>query len=247
MTTVIIPWRAGDAHREAALNRVTDWWRETHPDWDVRIGDYPSTMGGWCKSLAVISAGPIEDDEIVVMSDADVICEQVDMAIKVITSGRHLWAMPHRTVYRLTEHATASVIDKSWWPTSVPTQRQLQPFILRSYAGYPGGGLVVLTGKVLNRIPMDPRFIGWGQEDHSWSLALSALAGAPWRGRGSLWHLWHPPSQRAYPGIGSPDGLSLWHRYRSAANSQAMGDLVSEARQEISNRLGQAHHSAGAD
>lgn len=233
MTTVIIPWRGGDAHREAALIRVKGWWKETHPDWDIRVGDYPTSQGGWCKSLAIVSAGPVDDDDIVVVADADVICEQIDLAVNIITSGKHLWAMPHRTVYRLTEHATESVINRSWWPTEVASMRQLQPFLLRSYSGYPGGGMVVLTGAVLNRVPMDPRFIGWGQEDHSWSLALSALAGAPWRGRGSLWHLWHPASIRAYPGVGSIGGLQLWHRYRSASNAQGMADLVSEARQEI--------------
>lgn len=236
MTTVIIPWRGGDAHREAALIRVKGWWKENHPDWDIRVGDYPSSHGGWCKSLAIVSAGPVDDDEIVVVADADVVCEQVDLAVNIIISGRHLWAMPHRTVYRLTEHATESVINRSWWPSEVASMRQLQPFLLRSYSGYPGGGMVVLTGAVLNRIPMDPRFIGWGQEDHSWSLALSALAGAPWRGRGSLWHLWHPASPRAYPGVGSIGGLQLWHRYRSASNARGMADLVLEARQEIRQR-----------
>jgi len=231
--TVIIPWRSGDDHREAALTRVKAWWTETHPTWNLRVGEWPSTVGGWRKSMAIVSAGHIPDDDVVIISDADVICEQVDLAVDAINQGRHLWAMPHRTVIRLTETATTSVVDHSWWPANVNTQRQLQPFIIKSYAGYPGGGLVVLTGKVINRVPMDPRFVGWGQEDHSWALALFALAGAPWRGRGLLWHLWHPPSPRLYPGIGSNGGVQLWHRYRSATNYQSMKDLVAEARDEI--------------
>lgn len=232
---VIIPWRRGCPRREAALSRVVLWWEQNYPDWNVKIGEYPAEAGAWSKSMAVAAAGPVGDNDLVIVSDADVVCEQIGLAVDALRrrEPRHLWAMPHRTVYRLTEHATQSVIDRTWWPAQVPTQRALQPFLSRSYVGYPGGGLVVLYGKVLEKVPLDPRFLGWGQEDHSWALALTMLAGAPWRGHGLLWHLWHPPAPRMQPGIGSPGGLRLWHRYRSAANQQAMLSLVSEARAEV--------------
>lgn len=232
---VIIPWRGGCQRREASLNRVLLWWRQNHPKWDIRVGEFPPEAGAWCKSLAVAAAGPVADSDIVIVSDADVICERVDLAVGALRGQlpQHLWAMPHRTVHRLAENATLSVVDQSWWPSPGMTPRELRPFVARSYTAYPGGGLVVLLGKVLNRVPLDPRFRGWGQEDHSWALALSMLAGAPWRGQGALWHLWHPPAPRMKPGIGSQDGLQLWHRYRSAANPEAMSELVSEARAEL--------------
>lgn len=236
---VVIPWRRGCPHREAALSRVVLWWEEHHPEWHVKIGEYPADEGPWRKSLAIADAGPFQDDDIVIVSDADVVCESTELAVEALQRREpfHLWAMPHRTVHRLTDSATQAVVDRIWWPAQVMTQRQLQPFLSRSYVGYPGGGLVVLRGRVLNRIPMDPRFAGWGQEDHSWSLALSMLAGAPWRGHGLLWHLWHPPAPRIQPGVGSEAGVRLWHRYRSATTPEAMRGLAAEARAEM-RRLG---------
>lgn len=237
-TKVIIPWRQGCPVRTANLNRVITWWETHYPDWPVRIGEYPAECGDWRKSMAIRAAGHVDDSDTVIVSDADVVCEQVELAVNAVstdrTSTRHyLWAMPHRTVYRLTESATNLAVNGSWWPSMVQTQRELQPFLSRSYAAFPGGGLVVLVGRVLSEIPMDPRFAGWGQEDHSWALALSMMAGGPWRGYAPLWHLWHPPAPRMKPGIGSVYGRQLWHRYRSAATPDAMRVLIHEAGLEI--------------
>lgn len=236
-TRVIIPWRGGCPYREAALNRVVSWWESNYPNWPVQVGEYSVDRGPWCKSKAILAAGDVGDTDIVIVSDADVVCEQVELAVDTLRPARqgprYLWAMPHRSVYRLTEHATRMVVQETWWPSKMATTRELQPYVSRSYAGYPGGGLVVLLGRVFNEVPMDPRFLGWGQEDHSWSLALSMLAGAPLRGQGVLWHLWHPKAPRILPGIGSDRGLRLWHRYRSASTPQMMRSLVGEAHQEI--------------
>lgn len=238
---VIIPWRGGCAQREANLQRVICWWEQHHPDWVLTVGEYPSLAGGWRKSIAVLAGGPVHDADVVIVSDADVICEQVDTAISVVSGDRRvrgiparpLWAMPHRDVHRLNESATQMINARTWWPSQVVTTRELRPYVARSYAGFAGGGLVVLRGRLFNEVPMDPRFVGWGQEDHSWALALSMLGGAPWRGHGLLWHLWHPKAPRLYPGIGSNDGLQLWHRYRTASTPPAMRALIGEARAEI--------------
>lgn len=235
MTTpieVIIPWRGGCRHREGALLRVLRWWKENHPDWVVRVGGHPETLGPWCKGLAVRDAGEVDDNTIIIVSDADVICEEVHHAVDAVGSLEEnwSWAMPHLTVARLGEQATANYIHGGLYSLSDMGVQGRNSNVLKTYKGYPGGGIVVLRGRVLNQVPMDPRFHGYGQEDHSWSLALHQLAGAPWRGRGTLWHLWHPPQSRMRPGVGSSDGLRLWHRYRSATTPEAMSALVSEAR-----------------
>ena len=241
-TRVIIPWRGGCSRREANLRRVVSWWEQHHPEWALTVGEYPEEAGGWRKGMAVLAAGlPVAVADVVIVSDADVICEQVELAVEVVSGKRRhrgtptqpLWAMPHRDVYRLNESATQMVCDGTWWPAQVTTTRELRPYVARSYAGFAGGGLVVLRGQLFNEVPMDPRFVGWGQEDHSWALALSMLGGAPWRGHGVLWHLWHPQAARLYPGVGSDAGLHLWQRYRAASTPPEMLSLIGEARQEI--------------
>lgn len=241
-TRVIIPWRGGCPHREANLQRVVSWWEQHHPGWALTVGEYPEEAGGWRKGMALLAGGLVNDADVVVVSDADVICERVDEAVHAVNDRRRrtapLWAMPHRDVYRLNESATNMVNARTWWPARVVTTRELRPYVVSSYKGFAGGGLVVLRGRLLNEVPMDPRFVGWGQEDHSWALALSMLGGAPWRGAGLLWHLWHPPAARVYPGVGSTGGLNLWHRYRSAVTVPAMRALVGEAHAEIEQLAG---------
>lgn len=243
---VVIPWRSGCPHREAALTRVLRWWSDTHPDWPVTVGTWPAERGPWRKGMALATIGRLPSSDVVIMSDADVICRQVDVAVKAI-NGPVRWAVPHRTVYRLSETATGLVTTGAWFPPreAVPDRRRIQPYVVEIYNGSPGGGLVVMTGEVFNTVPIDPRFAGYGQEDHSWALALHRTAGAPMRGQGALWHLWHQPQERmrlgdtVSRGIGSRPGLELWHRYRSASTPALMQGLLDEARVETERMIGE--------
>jgi len=212
--TVLIPWRAGCPHREDALAWLTD--RLPYP---VAIGTCGA--GRWCKADAVADALARCDDDIVVVSDADVWCDRLDDAITAVSAGA-AWAVPHRLVHRLTDEATTKVLNGS--TLEGPTTE-------RPYLGYPGGGIVVTTRAVLDDCPLDPRFVGWGQEDEAWALALTALHGRPWRGSAPLWHLWHPPAERMTRRWGSDTNRQLLRRYRAAGRRPAeMRRLIEEAR-----------------
>jgi hypothetical protein len=80
---------------------------------------------------------------------------------------------------------------------------------------------------------MDHRFVGWGQEDQAWAIALKCLFGNPWRSQnGPLWHLWHPPQERMSREKGSLSSWDLYSSYRRlAANQKGMEELLAEARQ----------------
>jgi hypothetical protein len=89
--------------------------------------------------------------------------------------------------------------------------------------------MTVLTRETYEQVPLDRRFAGWGQEDESWALALTCLTGAPWRGDAPLWHLWHPPQDRASRRWGSGASRALWARYcQAAADPDAMRALLAE-------------------
>jgi len=234
---VVIPWRGDATDRVANLCRVLSWWTLNHPTWPVAIGEWPVERGPWRKGCAVDAAGRPDDDDIVIVSDADVVCPQVGEAVDAVAGGQFRWAVAHRMVHRLSESAT-SLINGRQLDLPPRTQRT-SPYVDESYVGSPGGGMVVVHGRTLAEVPIDPRFEGYGSEDHSWSLALHRVAGAPYRGHGDLWHLRHEPQARAYAGqsaargIGSPDNLRLWTRYRTATTPGAMAELIAEARGEI--------------
>lgn len=201
--TVVIPWRAGCPHREAALSWVVARWRKA--GYEPVIGRAPS--GEWRKAAAVAAALPAAGSGVLVVADADVWTDGIGAAIEAVAAGES-WAVPHGKVHRLTRAATSATLAGD------PLGGLLeQP----AYRGVEGGGIVVLDRGLYAEVPLDPRFQGWGQEDEAWAVALRAVAGLPWRGDTPLWHLWHPPQPRMSRRWGSRMGMALYRRYRHAA------------------------------
>lgn len=223
MAVVVVPWQPGCPHRHAALEWLTDRLDRDHPAWEVRVAELPAD-GPWVKASAVhAAAGDLRPGDTVVVHDADVYCPGTPAAIGAVLDGAP-WAIPHRGVHRLTAGATALVLH------GTEPHHDLER-TERAYTGVPGGGIVALPAGTLRRVPLDPRFVGWGQEDVSWALALNVLAGHPWRGKAPLWHLYHPPQLRASRKVGSPDSHALHRRYRAARRDPAaMQALVDEGR-----------------
>lgn len=177
--------------------------------------------------------------EIVVVHDADVWAEGLDEAILAVRNGAP-WAIPHRGVFRLTERGTDEFL-------ATGSSDDLEQ---RAYLGIEGGGVVVARREALLDVPLDPRFVGWGQEDESWGLALRTLLGPPERVKRPLIHLYHPPQRRLTRSRGSMEGWALRRRYYLARHDpDAMRNLISEAHAALAtpeSRL-HDHQTAGVD
>ena len=94
-----------------------------------------------------------------------------------------------------------------------------------------GGGILVARREVLLDVPVDGRFLSWGQEDQAHGIALHCLHGRAWRGDADLIHLWHPPQPRMTRRVGSQAGYELCWRYQAARRDPvSMRELVAEAR-----------------
>jgi hypothetical protein len=219
--TVIIPWRGGCPHREAALAWVLDRYAQHHPGWDVVLGEDP--VGPWVKADAVARGlARAGTAGVLVVADADVWCDQVADAVTAVRSGAP-WAVPHGDVHRLTDTATIMVLaGREPSPDNPVTQTP--------YLGVPAGGITVLTADTYRGIPLDPRFVGWGQEDEAWGTALTRLAGPPWRGAAPLYHLWHPTPARRNRHIGNPMSRALQVRYQLARHPDTMRGIINEIR-----------------
>lgn len=196
---VVVPFLGGCPHRDRAWS-----WCERRYEWPVTLASGGSP---WCKARAVMPAIERSCADVVVVADADVWCEGLGEAVDAVADGAP-WALPHTLVRRLTEDGTAAVLAGADWRS--------QPLEQSPYSGMLGGGYVVARRETLLDVPLDPRFVGWGQEDHSWGMALSTLLGELWRGRADLVHLWHPPQQRMTRKYGSAEGRALWRRYSYA-------------------------------
>lgn len=177
--------------------------------------------GPWVKALAVQDGIDQTDDTDLVVADADVWCDGLDEALSRLADRPVV--IPHGQVVRLTPEATAAVLAGD------PPRRHKGS--ARTYRGYEGGGILILRRDVWDRVPLDPRFVGWGQEDSAWAHALTAMTGKICRFSAPLYHLWHPPQERLNRHTGTLEGLALNQRYEEHRhNPTEMAELLDEAK-----------------
>lgn len=219
---VLVPWRH-ELGRRPLWEWVQQQYAAVHPDW--RVIEAPGRTGPWCKAWAVHDALNKLSADITIVADADVWCGGLHAAVAAIEQGV-AWAIPHLEVHRLTAEATDAILAGGGLGGEVEQ---------RPYRGTEGGGLVILPTKTLRNVPLDPRFQGWGGEDHSWACALHTLAGQPWRGAAPLYHLWHPPqpeTDRFGAKFGRPDNARLHRRYMGGCHDvDRISRLVGEAKE----------------
>lgn len=212
MVEVIIPYGGDCPFRARALSSVTGRY-----PWPVTVARFD---GPWCKAAAVMPAVERSTADVVVVADADVWSDGTAGAVQAVRDGA-AWAIPHWLVHRLGENGE---------PCEKP------------YEGVIGGGIVAAPRDTLLKIPLDPRFVGWGQEDESWGAALRTLTGEPWRGTADLYHYWHPPQPRLSRTRGSREGWNLRRRYLRARRApDQMRQLIEEAHAALAT-LEQADH-----
>lgn len=204
---VLIPFDGDSGWRDAAYAYML----RTLAGWPISRGAYATNSKGMAVAEAADRAG---DADVFVVHDADVVVAPATLTRCITAVGEGApWAMPHRTVHRLTAGATTAVYDGA---RIEDQQHQLDRPV---YHGKVGGGVTVLHRRVWDDCPMDPRFLGWGGEDEAWGMALHTLHGAPFRPESMdqrLWHLWHPhpaPGQR-FPV--SAECRALFSAYRRA-------------------------------
>lgn len=223
---MIVPFAGDCQHRRAAWQHLKRLYR-----WPV-IEATPPAASPWVKALAVMPAIAASSAEVVVVADADCWSDGLGAAVTAVECGWP-WAIPHDHVHRLSEAATTRVLGGQRW--------EGQELAEQPYRGVPGGGFVVAPRETLLRVPLDPRFEGWGQEDASWAIALGWLCGPGWRGSAPLVHLWHPPQRRQQRKLGSMAGWRLQRRYARARRSRAeLSELVAEARRLLAPSLEEA-------
>lgn len=225
-TGVVVPLLLTDTYRQRAWDHVQA--RMTQDGWPILEGQYPGDV--WCKAVAVEVAlqryAPAPDDVLVIM-DADVVLDlqAVRGAVDAVESGTAEWAIPHTYVHRLTDRATTRYLQTG----ELPEHPELTRW---PYVGVEGGGAVVLRRRTYEAVPLDAGFLGWGEEDVCWGIALRTLYGEPWRDGAALIHLWHPHA------VGeriarSPrwESDTLRRRYMAARDDPArMAQLVAQAR-----------------
>ncbi len=228
MIRVVIPYGGDDRHRADALNFVGARWMDA--GFQVSVGNLHDEP--WCKALAVDAALSViepDPDDVLVITDADVVVPAIDQAITAVRQGSSRWAMPHRRVVRLTRAATEQLLAGTLGLHQIGPKHHAE----RPYTAVTGGGCVVMRANLYQQVPLDSRFVGWGQEDEAWGMALTTLAGPVHRAPRDCIHLWHPTPPRRDRAVGSDVGLALRNRYRLARRKPEMMEaLLNEFRED---------------
>lgn len=223
--SVLIPYRSDGAERDRNWAYLRERWQRHFPEWEIVVGTHQN--GGWSKGAALWDAFNASSGSTIVIADADVWTSGVQYAVDKINIRSNTWAVPHQRVKRLTADATEQVMVGD-----LRFDRIKKVHLDRDgYTGIAGGGLTVMHRDLYEAAPIDPRFIGWGQEDQAAGHAWTTLAGRPWRGYYDLFHLWHPPQAKMGRTIGSKEGYALKQRYAGARNQKRrMVKLIEEFR-----------------
>ncbi len=213
---VIIPWKDGCIYRKLNLDWTMKRW-ESH-GFSPKLGILDEAEP-FVKALAVAEALKDSTAEVTVVTDGDLWVHDAIDCIQDCLDGRP-WAMPHHEICRMNPHATSRVLGGGEFGP---------PWAQRPYRAVLGGGIVVLRREVYDAAPLDPRFVGWGQEDESWGLALRTMFPGGREASGQLFHLWHPPADRRNRRNGSQESVKLRNRYAIAKKSpESMRALLAE-------------------
>jgi hypothetical protein len=220
---VLIPYGNETVWRKKALDHVKKWYEQELESVRVEIGEHSDP---WCKAKAVAAALASCEEPIVIIADADCVTPGIKGAVRAVQQGAP-WAMPHLKVYRMGQAASQKIFEGVNPGALTGQMRWLDQ---SPYKGYEGGGITVLRREVYLNCPLDPGFVGWGQEDEAWAMALNGLYGAPWRGVAPLYHLWHEKPVRLSRYAGSPQSLARLKLYKEARIHGEWGDLLKGAR-----------------
>lgn len=224
-TAVVVPFTGTDVHRLRAWGWVEARYRTLFPEWEIVTGTY---SGPFCKALAVADALTNTDADLLIVADADCWSETTGRIVEQVATGQFEWGAPHRRVIRLNKEATEQVY-RDGLPDTMPNAKQLAERVFDESVF--GGGIVVLPRTLYERVPLDPRFQGWGSEDVAWGLALKRLTHQFTRGHDVAWHLWHDPQPRKSRKFGNDENAALLARYeRAVGDKHAMETLIEEAK-----------------
>jgi hypothetical protein len=221
---VLIPYGNETPWRKQALEHVKSWYASELESPRIQVG---FSEQPWCKAKAVATALASCTEPIVIVADADSITPGLKQAVRAVRQGA-AWAVPHLKVYRMGQVATNHIFEGAN-PGSFTGQ--LRWLDQRPYKGFEGGGVTVLRREVYLNCPLDPGFVGWGQEDEAWALGLNGIYGPPWRGRAPLYHLWHEKPVRITRYAGSAESLARLKLYKEARADGRWDELMTPGRE----------------
>jgi hypothetical protein len=217
--SIMVVWQqTGCPYRQRNFEYVTDYYAP------VVVSELDERLP-WSKGLA-IHKGLSQCNDYIAIIDADVIVPGLKEMLQRAAYFEVAWYVPFTNLHRLTEAATHKVLTGLEPSVNLPTE-------IPPYRQNKGGTAVIVRKDVIEDVPDDPRFYGWGKNDKAWRDAMITFYGEPMRSPQEAYHLWHPPHPDKGPGNKSlwPGNEELTERYAAArGNKTEMRKILDECK-----------------
>lgn len=207
--SLLVPFTTDNARREINWRWLEKYWQAHLPNAEILMGDNDDRP--YNKTMAVNHAFTKAKGDIIVILDADcyidakIISECAERIRAARKAGRHLWFIPYRRFYRLTERATNVLLRTDprrpmMFPDPPPRGIWDSPNPQGVSASHWYGAMIQVMPREAFEAAggMDERFVGWGGEDISFMHAVDAMYGRHKTTKNSVFHLWHPRTQGSY-------------------------------------------------
>jgi hypothetical protein len=223
----LIPYRAENAYRSTSLDYVRGQLLQGWEPGEIEVLIEDSPTENFNRSAARNAAAKKAQGDVLVFVDADscVPLRQMKIAFDLLGKVGAQWVLPYDRYYSLTEGGTKAHMlgdTPAEYEHCFPSVETPEPAV--------GGGIVVSRVAFEVVHGYDERFIGWGEEDRAFYMALETLAPHWTRIQGPLYHLWHPADESVrFEQPHFEDNRRLCNRYRCAVgNKPLMAALVAE-------------------
>jgi Glycosyltransferase like family 2 len=202
--SIIIPFRCVDPDDQRVRNFewLKAYWQEQLPAAEIIVGEDPSDCP-FSKSVAVNNGVAESTGDILVIVDADgyISADKVLYVADEIRDaqerGQRLWFVPYRQFYRLTEAASAELLDSDpadplEFPEPLPSALAMGDNDPRIGHWY-GAAIQICSREAFDIVGgWDERFRGWGGEDAAATHAMDTLYAPHKTLPGQVLHVWHP-------------------------------------------------------
>jgi predicted glycosyltransferase involved in capsule biosynthesis len=218
----IVPFASEEPHRVKHFHFVKTYL-ESFPNSEVVVTAL-SAHGEFSRSRSRNAGARMAHGNVLAFVDADSVVshEWTNMGVALIESGHTGVYLPFDEYRNLDEKGTEDFYAGATDPSC--------EFILPSPANpVPAvSGVVMVSAETFKQVWYDERFIGWGEEDRAFEIAISTVFEPTRRGLGTLWHLWHPaPESERFGNPYFAANRDLCDQYRAAqGNRERMLDVI---------------------
>ena len=189
--SVLMPYNKKNIHRYKSFNWVVKRYQTLWPGIELVLQEDESNS--FHKTKTLNKAFNRSTGDIIILADSDIFFSK--NLIPAVLKTEFEWLLPYSTYKSLTPYSTDKILRRD---VKFDVDKNQEQIITKLELENSVGGLVFLKREIYKQINgLDERFKGWGCEDTALVRILTGMFGESQRLNFSIYHLWHPPKEKA--------------------------------------------------